>query len=127
MRKKGNRVFVICPVKGATEYDKKFLNTYIEMLEEMGADVHYPERDTNQVDPKGLGYNICEENKRAMRWADEVHVYWTSGSEGSRFDLGMASMSEKPVHLINKHAVKRTKKKSIQNVLLELDKKYSKY
>jgi len=127
MRKKGNRVFIICPVKNATKSDQDFLNTYVNMLEELGTHVHYPERDTNQVDLKGLGYNICEENKRAMRWADEVHVYWAKDSEGSRFDLGMCSMSEKPLFLINKWNVKKTKKKSIQNVLLALDKKYSIY
>ena len=125
-KKGGNKVFIICPVRGADPRDQFFLETYVSMLEEMGCDVHYPARDTNQYDPQGLGYNICHENRDAMKWADEVHVYWTKESEGSRFDLGMALMKEKPVFLINKWDVKRTPHKSIQNVLLGLDEKYDK-
>ncbi len=125
-QKGGKKVFIICPVRGAAQKDSLFLETYVSMLEELGAEVHYPPRDTEQYDPRGLGYNICHENRDAMREADEVHVYWTKESEGSRFDLGMALMREKPVFLINKWDVERTPYKSIQNVLLGLDKKYSK-
>lgn len=117
------KIFIICPVRGASKMDKDTLETYVSCLEAMGCDVHYPPRDTYQKDPVGL--RICSENREGIKWADEVHVYWTEGSEGSRFDLGMAFISGKPIYLINRNGVKKTPHKSIQNVLLGIDEFYS--
>jgi len=37
------------------------------------------------------------------------------------FDFGMVFMAEKPIVLLNRNEIKRTGKKSFENVLLELD------
>lgn len=52
-------------------------------------------------------------------------IYWNESSEGSRFDFGMTFMAEKPIVLINRDKIKKTPHKSFQNVLLELDARYS--
>jgi len=116
------KIFLICPVRGINEEEAQFLQDYLSDLESKGHKVHYPPRDTNQNDPIGL--NICSENRAAIRNADEIHIYYTSKSEGSKFDFGMLFMAEKPLILINKDKIKRTPHKSFENVLLELDAKY---
>jgi len=116
------KIFLICPVRGINEEEAQFLHDYLIKLENKGYKVHYPPRDTNQEDPIGL--NICSENRAAIRNADEIHIYYTSKSEGSKFDFGMVFMAEKPLKLINRDKVERTPHKSFQNVLLELDAKY---
>jgi hypothetical protein len=118
------KVFMICPVRNATDEEKEFLQNYMDTLESQGVQVHYPPRDTNQVDPEG-GINICTENRAAIRAADEVHIYWNASSSGSGFDLGMTFQIEKPLKLINREYVKPTEGKSFQNVVLALDKKYN--
>ena len=116
------KIFMICPVREATEEEAKFLQEYMSQLESQGHKVHYPPRDTNQEDPIGL--NICSENRQAIRDADEIHIYWTKKSKGSLFDFGMLFYGEKPVVLINRVKIEPTPHKSFQNVLLELDKRY---
>jgi hypothetical protein len=118
----GNKVFLICPVRGITDGEKMFLHRYSEDLEQKGYKVYFPYRDTNQNDPIGL--RICTDNRKAIMEADEIHVYWNQDSEASRFDFGMAFMAEKPIKLINIDNVQKTPKKSLQNVLIELDSKY---
>lgn len=117
------RVFIICSVRDTPPKEKEFLDNYVNNLENKGYKVYYPPRDTNQNDLCGL--NICLENKEAIRNSTQVHIYWNSKSEGSRFDFGMMFMAEKPIKLINKTKIKRTPYKSFQNVLLELDSKYN--
>ena len=116
------RIFLICPVRGASEDESQFLQDYLSQLENEGHKVHYPPRDTNQDDPVGL--DICTENRAAINEADEIHIYWNPTSQGSLFDFGMLFMAEKPLKLINRDDVERTPHKSFQNVLLELDAKY---
>ena len=117
------KVFVVCPVRSVTDEEKQILDKYVSDLEKSGYEVHFPPRDTDQTDT--IGTEICKENKEAIRSADEVHVYWSSGSEGSRFDFGMTFMSDRPVKLINKEDVEKTPYKSLQNVLIELDSFYN--
>jgi hypothetical protein len=113
------KIFLICPVRNATEQDKAATNAYIAKLEAKGKKVHYPPRDTDQNDPGGL--NICRTNRQAMIDSDEVHVYWTPGSEGSKFDLGMAFMADKPTKFVNGRDYIRATQESFENFLLELD------
>ena len=113
------KVFIICPVRGMNEKERSHLETYVTALEKDGHVVHYPPRDTDQGDPVGL--DICSQNKRALLEADEVHVYWNASSEGSKFDMGMAFAADKPIHIINKEDVQKTEGKSINNVVLALD------
>lgn len=117
------RVFMICSVRNMTNKESKYLQDYIFNLENKGYKVHYPPRDINQDD--SIGLNICLENKTAIQIADEVHIFWNPDSSGSGFDFGMTFMIEKPIKLINKDKISKTPYKSFQNVLLELDSKYS--
>lgn len=112
---------LIMPVREITENERGFLASYVTGLESKGKKVYLPPRDTDQVD--SIGYRICSDNLSAIRRAKEVHVYWTAKSQGSRFDLGMAFASNKPIKLIN--FVESTPKKSFENVLIALDKLYN--
>ena len=75
------RIFIMCPVRKATDEEKSFLAGYVRKAEQLGHRVHYPPRDTNQNDETGL--NICLQNRNAIRQANEIHAYWNSSSEGS--------------------------------------------
>ncbi len=113
------KIFLICPVRNATEQDKEATSAYISKLEAKGKKVHYPPRDTNQNDPVGL--NICRQNRQAILDSNEVHVYWTPGSEGTKFDLGMAFMADKPIKFVNSRDYIRATSESFESFLLELD------
>ncbi len=123
------RIFMICPVRGATEEEKEFLRAYKKVLQSRGAQVHYPEEDTIQQDPTG-GYGICTQNGQRIINSTQVRVYWTKKSGGSLYDLGTAFnehlRSKKPIRLINRDLVKQIKdeegkSKSFEHVLLRLD------
>lgn len=107
------RAFIICPVRIATAWHRRVLDRYVAGLESWGWTVHYPPRDVDQSDPVGM--DIIRANRKAMRHAHVVHVYWIKGSEGSRVDLGMALALGKPLVLINRP--RRTARKSYTNVL----------
>jgi len=117
-------VFIICPVRNLTDHEKRIIENYISNLEREGYNVHYPPRDTNQKDPIGL--NITTENREAIKNSDRIDIYWNPKSSGSLFDLGMAFAYKKPIKLINENDVLPTEKKSFENVLLELNKRYNK-
>ena len=100
-------------------------------MESEGYEVHYPTRNTKQIDPSG-GFNICTENCQAIRDADEIHVFWTKKSQGSTFDLGMTFRKiqdcNKPIKIANREEVeaiveKENKEKSFEHVLLKLARK----
>ena len=110
------KIFVICPVRNLTEEESYIIKSHIIKLEKKGIKVHYPPRDTNQVD--SIGFRICTDNMVAIELADEIHVFWNGKSKGSMFDLGMAFALGKKIKLINK--LKSTECKSFENVLLEL-------
>ena len=113
------KVFIVCPVRNATEKEAKTIATHIQMLEDKGVKVHYPPRDTNQNDP--CGYEICLQNAIAIIESDEVHIYWNGKSQGSMFDLGIVFVKNKKIVLINE--LQPTETKSFENVLLELTKR----
>ncbi len=107
--------FIICPVRGVTAEQRTDIERYVLMMEGRGHEVHWPERDTNQDDP--IGNRICEDNLAAIQAADEVHVYWTTTSTGTLFDLGMAWALRKPIVLIN--PPEAMPQKSFENLLLK--------
>ena len=111
------KVFLICPVRNASEEAKEKMQNYIKSLENENAKVYYPHRDTNQNDP--IGYNICSENREGLLSSDEVHIWYDKKSEGSVFDLGMAWASGKKLVIVNPEGVKKTETKSIANLILE--------
>jgi len=94
------KIFIICTVRNATpEYLKK-LENYVGELNAKGHTVHFPPRDTKQEDETG-GYVICRTNMQGILWADEVHVSYNEKSTGTHFDLGMAFMSNKKIHVFD--------------------------
>lgn len=123
---RGVAVFLICPVRGAPgdteERDvHRRVAGYVAGLQRAKVCVHYPPRDTQQQDAAG-GINICRENIQAMRTADEVHVWWDAGSEGSKFDLGAAMALRKKVRLANPADVTLPDApKSFTHVVMALD------
>ena len=130
--KKTIDVYMLCPVRNATEEEKIFLKTYKEELEQRGLQVHYPAEDTVQEDETG-GYRICMDHCGEILQSNSVHVFWNGESRGSYVDLG-TSMGEHnrrgmKISLMNRSTVERiveeqTSKgmtKSYEMVLLKLD------
>jgi hypothetical protein len=112
-------VFLICPVRNATDDQKAWMKGYIEQLEDAGMKVYYPARDTDQND--NIGFRICEDNRSAIFNSKEIHIFWDKDSQGSLFDLGMAFMMNKPLVIVNKIKVVLTDSKSFSNMILEWD------
>lgn len=81
------KVFIICSVRGASEEYKKKLEDYVSKLEAEGIKVHLPHRDTDQTK---TGFAICLQNSQAIRDSDEVHIFYSSTSQGTHFDMGVA-------------------------------------
>ena len=90
-------IYIICSVRGATDEVRKKLEDYTEKLEEQGYAVHLPHRNTNQG---GRSITICDDNVEAMKWADEIHIFFDKNSTGSFFDMGAAFALGKPIKLI---------------------------
>src|SRR5208337_4579267 len=110
------KIFLICPVRNATPEETKAIQDYVADLEVKGHQVYWPARDTDQVD--SIGLRICKDNRKAIKEADVIHVWWNPNSTGSLFDLGMAFMSDKPIAVVN--GVESTVGKSFNNLLLAL-------
>ena len=81
------RAFIICTVRGASDEYKKKLEDYVKNLEDNGYEVHLPHRDTDQ---NARGYDICNQNARAIAMANEVHIFYNPDSQGTHFDMGVA-------------------------------------
>lgn len=104
------KTFLICPVRGVSIEDTRDI---VDGLERTGWTVHWPPRDTPQNDITGL--EICKTNRMAIEGADAVHVVWDGKSQGCLFDLGMAFMMRKPLHLIQ--IPDASEGKSFQNMM----------
>lgn len=109
-------VFIICPVRIATDYQKAEINECIEKLKKQGKTVYYPATDTNQIDETGFG--ICTNNTNAIKNSKEVYIYYDKTSQGSLFDLGVAFALNKPLTIINKKDIVVTQGKSFANMIL---------
>jgi nucleoside 2-deoxyribosyltransferase len=107
------KIFVICPVRNATESQKQDITEWIEEVKKDGHEVYYPAIHTNQNDSRGL--RICKDNRKAIEDADMLAIYYVEDSTGSLFDLGMAFSLRKPLITIN--IVPETEKKSFKNVI----------
>ena len=120
------KIYLICPVRNATKAELEFAAEYVKKLESQGMIVHYPPRDSDQMED-GVGLKVNEANRKAIISADEIHVIWDPKSYGSHFDLGMAFMlraiRECPIVVVR--PLKRTLRKSYTNVLLALAKNSS--
>ena len=100
------KIFLISPVRVFDIVEQKEILEYVVNLEEDGADVHLPIRDTDQDCTE---FDICTQNAVAIRDADEVHVWWNVASSGSKFDLGVAFALGKKVVVANDIEVSTTK------------------
>lgn len=112
------KIFLICPVRDVPAEVNVAIEKYVDALKAVGNSVHWPYKNTAQDDPVGL--RICQDNRRAIEDADEVHVWWNGKSEGSFFDFGMAFALRKKIVLANHAMVQPTPGKSFANVLLAL-------
>ena len=110
------KIFLICPVRNATVEQRAQMMNYISNLESEGNQVHYPARDTKQEDETG-GWNICSDNKTAILWADEVHIFWDDKSTGSLFDLGVAFCAGKKLFVVNPESLNLSNTKSFHNFI----------
>jgi nucleoside 2-deoxyribosyltransferase len=99
--KEKTSIFLICPVRNVPDEVKKLIRKYVDEKRAAGFRVYYPADDTPQVDPTG-GIRICEDNRRAIENASEVHLWYDAASKGSHFDLGMAFALGKRIILANK-------------------------
>jgi nucleoside 2-deoxyribosyltransferase len=112
----GKRAYLICPVRG---HDMSETADLVRRLEDEGWEVHWPPRDTDQVD--ATGYRICRDNRAAIRAADAVFVVWDGKSKGSLFDLGMAFAMEKPVCVVE--LPPHTEARSLQKMVREWERR----
>ena len=112
-------VFLICPVRNASEKQKKEMSEYIVKLKKEGKKVYYPGTDTNQID--SIGYRICNDNRKAIEESKEVHIYFDGNSVGSLFDLGMAFALKKKLYIVNKDEYVLTNTRSFSNITMEWD------
>jgi len=102
-----------------TEEQRRAVDRYVAAREAQGVIVHYPPRDTEQVDETG-GLRICRDNIAGIRAADVVSVWWDPTSSGSKFDLGAAMALNKPVRLLNE-VVLPDLPKSFEHVVVALN------
>ncbi len=112
-------IFIICPVRNASEEQIKKLRNYKSKLQSEGHTVYYPTDNNPYELTDTVGYKICEENNRAIRDADEIHLFWDATSRGSLFDLGSAFALNKPLIIVNPESVELTEGKSFSNMILE--------
>ena len=88
-----HKVFLICPVRSATQEEKEKLYAIVNDYETKGYKIHYPERDANQNPVvNGVntgGYSICFDNTVANAKAKNTILFYNKTSAGSMFDLGV--------------------------------------
>lgn len=124
-KKKQKKVFLISPVRNALPALNEQIGNYVKELENERYAIHWPSRDTVQVDPSG-GYEICRTNFRAILEADEIHVWYDETSGGSKFDMGGVFMLVAILHfpkkivIANEHDVVDNSQKSFFKVLQRL-------
>ena len=125
-------VYMLCPVRNATEEEQRFLENYKQKLERKNLVAHYPATDTEQKDSSG-GYRICMDHCDEIANSKSIHIYWNPTSAGSKVDLGSSLIEHKrrglDILLMNRDFVESIVKeqkekgltKSYEMVLLKLD------
>ncbi len=98
------KIFLVCPVRNATEEQKKWIESFVREKNEEGYSIHAPHLHTVQTDLFG-GYAICRQNAEAVASSQEIDIYYDQSSTGSVFDLGVAYALHKPLKLLNKEAI----------------------
>lgn len=125
-------IYLLCPVRNATESEEKFLTEYKSRAHELGFNLLYPATDTKQKDLEG-GYNICMDHAEEILNSRASHIYWNQTSTGSHVDLGSLILEHKrrkmDILLVNRDYVEKLVQeqlskgieKSYERVLLRLD------
>ena len=116
------KVFLICPVRNATEEQRKWIEEFVKEKEREGCVVHAPHLHTRQMDLFG-GYAICMQNAEAVASSQEVDIYYDQTSTGSVFDLGVAYSLHKPLRLLNEAEVVFDKSDMIDSIVKTWSKK----
>ena len=114
-------IFLISPVRNISSEEEKLISEYVQRLENEVNIVYWPFRD-NPLEKTNRVLDICVENMEAIKKSDEVHIWFSSTSEGSRIDIGTVIALNKKLVLANPEAIKPTKKKSFNNLLIALAK-----
>lgn len=112
-----NKIFLICPVREATQEQKKWIENFVIEKLAQGYTIHAPHIHTTQVDLFG-GYTICKQNAEAIATSSEVDIYYDQKSTGSAFDLGVAYALNKPLVLLNKNDIEFNEEDFIDNILI---------
>ncbi len=99
-----NKIFLICPVRNASEEQKQWIENLVKQKTEEGYIIHAPHLHTRQTDMFG-GYAICKQNADAMASSSEVDMLYDSSSTGSAFDLGVAYALHKPLKVLNEEVL----------------------
>lgn len=99
-----NKIFLICPVRNATDEQRKWIEDFAREKYEDGYTIHAPHLHTRQTDLFG-GYAICKQNAEAVASSQEIDIYYDQSSTGSVFDLGVAYALHKPLRLLNKEDI----------------------
>ena len=99
-----NKIFLICPVRNATEEQRKWIEDFVSDKYKEGYTIHAPHLHTRQTDLFG-GYAICTQNAEAVASSQEIDIYYDQSSTGSVFDLGVAYALHKPLVLLNKEEI----------------------
>lgn len=95
-----NNIFLICPVRNATEEQKIYIEEFVKEKNRNGIEVHAPHMHTVQQDMFG-GYTICYQNANAIAKSSEIDIYYDQSSTGSVFDLGVAYALNKKLIILN--------------------------
>ena len=115
-------IFLISPVRNATEEQMNALTSYMIKMKLAGKKVYYPALDTDQND--NIGFRICTDNANAIALSEEVHIFYDPQSQGSLFDLGVAFGLAKPLKIINIDSLEKTEGKSFANMIMEWQRKW---
>ena len=110
------KIFLICPVRNATQEQREWMEQFVEEKKQEGYIVHAPHLHTRQVDLFG-GYAICTQNAEAVASSQEIDIYYDQSSTGSVFDLGVAYALHKPLRLLNKEQVTLNKEDLIDQMI----------
>jgi len=94
-KESGNLVYVLSPVRQATDEQKAVVDKYAELLRDQEVEVVNPRLDVVQEDETGYNIVMAELNflHRIAQEGGRVDIFWNLGgklSEGSRVDVGMA-------------------------------------
>ena len=111
-----NKIFLICPVRNATDEQRKWIEDFVHDKYSEGYTIHAPHLHTRQTDLFG-GYAICKQNAEAVASSKEIDIYYDQSSTGSVFDLGVAYALHKPLRLLNREEIELKPEDLIDTIL----------